>query len=263
MQGKWVEMVDRETLKRIMEKKHSYVLFSGGKDSLCALALVKEIASEMSTEVPVTAIHVDTTVSLPDNLKYVEEICERLDVPLVVLSPKEDFFTLAKRIGAPRFNARWCCFALKIKPIQEYLRSQPPGKLVFDGVRNEESSKRRRYRWYWYDRRHFKCFIIHPIIDWTEAQVLNFLNQRNLPLNPLYKKFRRATECWCGVFKSRRDFELLKAHNPELFRKLLDVERSFRRGSFGKHFFLEDIDKQQLIDRWISKWRFEGRQANN
>jgi len=200
-------LVDRETLRRITEKKHSYVLFSGGKDSLCSLALLKETASGQ-----LTAVHVDTTVSLPENLQYVENMCKTLEVPLVVLRPKKDFFTQAKKIGAPRFNARWCCFALKIKPMRDFLRSQPPGRLVFDGIRNEESIKRRDYKWVWYDRRHFKCFVIHPIIDWSESQVLNFLKERNL---------------------------------------LLNVERSFRKGSFGKHFFLKDIEKQQLLQPWL------------
>ena len=241
-------MVDRHDIACALQGRTCYVLFSGGKDSLCALALVKEIGDEVNAQV--RAVHVDTTVSLPENLEYVRDICSRLNVPLDVVSPEEDFFSMAKRYGAPRFNARWCCYALKIKPLRDYLRGKR-NKIVADGIRRGESSKRRRYSWFWYDKRHFRCFVIHPIIDWSERQVLDFLSKRGLPLNPLYRKFKRAAECWCGVFKSRRDFEVLRAYNPELFRRLLDVERSFKGGSFGKNFYLCDIEKQRMLDEFL------------
>jgi len=244
-----VLMVDKHDIAGALRGKTCYVLFSGGKDSLCALALTKEIGDEVNA--PVRAIHVDTTVSPPENLEYAKDVCRRLDIPLGVVSPEEDFFSMAKRFGAPRFNARWCCYALKIKPIRDYLRRKPQGKIVADGIRRGESLKRKRYSWFWYDKKHFKCFVIHPIIDWSEKQVLDFLSKRGLPLNPLYRKFKRAAECWCGVFKSRRDFEVLRAYNPELFRKLLDVERSLKKGSFGKNFYLRDIEKQRMLDEYL------------
>jgi len=60
------------------------VLFSGGRDSLVTLHVVRSLAEK------VTAIHVDTTVSTPGNLEYVKRICDELDVELVILRPKTD-----------------------------------------------------------------------------------------------------------------------------------------------------------------------------
>ena len=56
-------MVDKRDIAGALRGKTCYVLFSGRKDSLCALALTKEIGDEVN--VPVRAIHVDTTVSPP------------------------------------------------------------------------------------------------------------------------------------------------------------------------------------------------------
>jgi len=93
--------------------------------------------------------------------------------------------------------------------------------------------------------------LLRPKDQAAQRQVLDFLSKRGLPLNPLYRRFRRAAECWCGVFKSRRDFEVLRAYNQELFRRLLDVERSFKGGSFGKNFYLRDIEKQRMLDEFL------------
>ncbi len=221
-----------------------YVLFSGGKDSLAALSLVG--AACKSLDKKVVAVHADTTVGIPDNLEYVIEACRQLGVELAIVRPKRDYFELAKHKGLPRFGARWCCGELKVKPLSAYFSSQPSDRIVFDGIRSEESKIREAMpilSWHKY----FSCYVYHPIKDWTIEQLYTYLADQNLSINPLYAKgFKRASECWCGVFKGVNEFKILKDSYPEFFNKLVDLEASMRNGSSylfkgGKKIYLKDL----------------------
>ena len=80
-------------------------MFSGGRDSLAALAYVKENVAD------VNALYVDTTIGLPHTREYFEETCRSLEVPLVVLEPQETFETLVKKWALPSIRYRWCCLS--------------------------------------------------------------------------------------------------------------------------------------------------------
>jgi 3'-phosphoadenosine 5'-phosphosulfate sulfotransferase (PAPS reductase)/FAD synthetase len=66
-------------------------LFSGGKDSLVSLALSTRACNN------VVALHADTIAGIPDNARYVEEVCRKLGVRLVIAKPRADYFTLVEK----------------------------------------------------------------------------------------------------------------------------------------------------------------------
>lgn len=226
-----------------------FVLFSGGKDSLAALIYVKEIAEKIKKEIVV--IHADTTVSLPCNIRYVKKICRLLKVKLAVVRPKINYFELVERWGLPRFRARWCCHALKIGPVNDYLKKQQGNKIVFDGIRAEESKKRGGIEFMGCNKKlgYFTC---HPLLYWTSEEVEMYLEKKGLPINSTYEQgFKRASECWCGVFKNPKEFELLFDHCPSLFNRLLELEAKQKSGfayiySGGKGFYLRDLKEKIL-----------------
>jgi len=228
-----------------------FVLFSGGKDSLISLDLVSR-ASERLQRKPI-AIHADTTVSLPCNIEYVKNICDQLKVELVIVRPRASYFELAERWGLPRFRARWCCHALKIGPVNEHLMQQQGDKIIFDGIRAEESKARSEIDFLGYDKK-LGCTLCHPVVSWTSTDVKMYLEKRGLPVNPAYAKgFRRASECWCGVFKDPGEFELLFVHYPALFDRLLELESKQKSGfgyiySHGKGIFLRDM-KEEILNK--------------
>jgi len=229
--------------------KNSFVLFSGGKDSLAAMAYVKE-------HVPrVKALFVDTTISLPHTKEYVKEVCEDLKVPLIVLRPRVDFETLVEKWGLPSVKRRWCCYHLKIEPLQDYLRSIH-SKVVFDGIRAEESPKRKGFGKIWfYDKRKFKCFCIHPIYYWTKDQVEDYIKEKNLKVNPTYKILGFSAECYCGAYAHKPEFEKLRAHFPEFFDKLMEIEEKVRTGYTyvyyrGRRVPLRELKKQRTLEEY-------------
>ncbi len=84
-------------IERLLESRKTFILFSGGKDSLATLAYLKDIAKRINIDL--TALYVDTTAGLPENTEYVKKVCRYLGVNLKVVRPQIDYFTLAKKWG--------------------------------------------------------------------------------------------------------------------------------------------------------------------
>jgi phosphoadenosine phosphosulfate reductase len=239
----YLDLSELKIIRELIQKNEAVVLFSGGKDSLCTLHLINIIAQRLGKDI--TAVHADTTVGLPCNINYVKDICNLLKVKLVILKPRKNYFELAKKKGFPTMRSRWCCYELKINPIKAYLKTLKR-KAIFDGIRKEESrirAKRNFVEWHSI----FKCRVCHPILDWKTHDVLEYIKRHSLPLNPAYiLGFLRASECWCGLFKSVKEFKLLKSIYPEFFEKLVLLEASMRnKGSYlykqGQKVYLRDL----------------------
>jgi len=158
---------------------------------------------------------------------------------LIVLRPRVEFEKLVEKWGLPSIKRRWCCFHLKIQPLQDYLRPIH-SKVVFDGIRAEESTKRKEFRKIWfYDKRKFKCFCVHPIYYWTENQVEDYIKERNLRVNPVYKILGFSAECFCGAFAHKPEFERLRTYFPEFF------DYVYHR---GRRIPLRELKKQKTLD---------------
>jgi len=228
----------------LVEKYQPYVLFSGGRDSLVTLHLVKKVCDNRGLEV--VAVFVDTTNSTPGNTLYVKEICENLKVKLETVYPKEDFFSLVKKWGFPTVTRRWCCYHLKIEPLRRFFRNMKGSEIIiFDGMRADESSKRKKYPiigWH----KHFQSLNCHPIFYWKKEDVIKYISLNKLKENPLYRIFPRATDCWCTAFKTVNQFKALKTHFPEFFQEFVEAEKCLKtKGSAlfksGKKIYLRDI----------------------
>jgi 3'-phosphoadenosine 5'-phosphosulfate sulfotransferase (PAPS reductase)/FAD synthetase len=213
-----------------------YVLFSGGRDSLCLVDRMSALARSVKRSV--TAIHADTTAGFPEVEDYVRAVCDRLGVDLIVVRPHRDFFETAKRWGIPSPRSRWCCETLKVAPIRRHLETQAGPIVVFDGIRAAESRVRANYTPVWYHPS-FRCISASPIFYWSDEQVVQYPRRRGLPESPA-AKLNMSAECWCGAYQGREDFEALLAVHPEIFDKLVDVEKAQR----GKYTFLFENGRQ-------------------
>ena len=105
-----------------------------------------------------------------------------------IITPQRSFFELVARAGLPNRFRRHCCNKLKEYKVQGYEK-------VVMGVRRAESTKRaQRYkeptecRWYGSRKNPEKYHIeaIYPILDWEDRDVLDFIIDREIKLNPHY-----------------------------------------------------------------------------
>jgi 3'-phosphoadenosine 5'-phosphosulfate sulfotransferase (PAPS reductase)/FAD synthetase len=232
--------VCKPDVRKLLAFGTPYVLFSGGKDSLCLLHYLKGIADECG--VHITAIHADTTAGFPEVEKYVRKVCRILQIELHVVRPRRDFFETAKKWGIPGPKSRWCCETLKVAPIRRFLQGNDHQKIIFDGIRAAESSARSKYTPVWFHPS-FKCLSASPIFYWSDKKVKSYIEQSGLPRSPA-EKLGTSAECWCGAYQGRADFEALLSIHPEIFQKLVDVEKAQK----GKYTFLYEKGKNIRLE---------------
>jgi len=217
--------------------------FSGGKDSLVATHLVHKELEDIPLEKYV--VFVDTTVMVPGTVDFVEKVSAEQGWKLKVLRPDPDFWTLAEKWGSPTMKRRWCCYALKLKPIFLFVRKLKPQRAMVTGLRREESKRRAQYPQIYYRKKGERsekgtwigAWGYAPIIDWTERDVLRYIRRFDLPIPPHYRLGIKET-CLCGAFGSVKQMRIVRGRWPEFYRKFIELENRFKMG--GKVFYFTD-----------------------
>ena len=146
------------------------IAYSGGKDSDVILELAKMAGIEYQT------IYKNTTIDPPGTIKHVQEQGAK------IIRKNETFFHLVAAKGFPNRIHRFCCEVLKEYKVMDN---------VVMGIRRCESTK--RYKRYSeptecriYGSKAVHANAIYPILDWTDKDELDFINERKIKLHPLY-----------------------------------------------------------------------------
>ncbi len=147
------------------------IAYSGGKDSDVILQLAKEAG------INYRAIYKNTTIDPRGTLQHVR------DMGVEVLQPKQPFFKLVEQKGLPSRVRRFCCEQLKEYKVLD---------VVVMGVRRAESAKRaERYteptecRYYGGSKK-IHAEAIYPILEWSNDDVRDFIQDRGITLAPVY-----------------------------------------------------------------------------
>ncbi len=219
--------------------------FSGGKDSLVATHLMMNTLPE---SIDKWAVFADTGIMLPIARPFVEDTCRTFGWKLKVV--EGNFFDEAQTKGMPRMKHRWCCYICKIEPMQTFIKTLVPQRAEVTGLRRDESIRRAKLNQVYYKRK-VPSWAYAPIIAWTEKKVLKYIRENGLPMPPHYRMGLRET-CMCGVYSNRKQMEILKATFPELWKRILDLEGSFR--THGAAFYFNnkpvrasEIDRQKTL----------------
>lgn len=253
--------------------KGYHVAFSGGKDSQCILQLAKEAGVKHYAFMSLTGI------DPPEVIRFVKSNYPEVEL----LKPKDSIYNLAvKHCHLPTRRARWCCNDLK--------ETKFANTVQVIGVRHSESFKRSKrnemeisghkfsgtedefYNEYSdYTETTSKCIkgkeniIVSPIITWTEKEVWEYLNDRNLLYCKLYDEGARRIGCICCPMNGNKSEKLAEIRRyPHVYRNWIKAIKSIkaikanRKGSFPvwKH------TSEEIFDYWISgdnykKWYAE------
>lgn len=195
------------------------VAYSGGKDSDVILRLARE------SGIPFRAIYKNTTIDPPFTAKHVRENGVEVRIP------NRTFFKMVAAHGLPNRFQRFCCRELKEYKVLD--------KCIM-GVRRAESTKRSlRYQepteCKYYGKKtpenHVEAF--YPILDWTDDDVLEFINVLNIKLHPIYYKedgsidIKQRLGCMCcPLTTEKKRVAAFKAH-PNMVKAYLRACKVF------------------------------------
>jgi phosphoadenosine phosphosulfate reductase len=178
--------IDR--LKMFEPEDGYHLAYSGGKDSDVILALAKMAGVKFQ------AVYNLTTVDPPELVHYVKTHPE-----VIISRPKKTMWQLIVENGGPPLRQmRYCCRILKER--------SGSGKINVTGVRRQESFKRSGRQMVEQCRTDTTKSFVHPIIDWTEADVWEFLKTYKIPYCSLYDEgFKRlgCILCPMAYYKTR------------------------------------------------------------
>jgi len=221
-------------LKSFEPPEGYYLAFSGGKDSIVIYKL-----AEMSG-VKFDAHFNYTTVDPPEVVRFIRENYPSVEIH----RPKESMFKLiVKNRFPPTRIARYCCVALKERG--------GAGRFVVTGIRWAESHKRtgRKMVHTCYKDKHKKY--LHPIIDWSDAEIWEFIKKYNLKYCCLYDKGYRRIGCVLCPLKSYKDRIRDIKRYPNFyraylkaFREMLNVIKSEGRSTIWK-------DENDVMKWWL------------
>lgn len=218
-------------------------LWSMGKDSTVLLALTRK--AFMGT-VPFPVVHIDTGKKFESMYAFRDKWAQIWNLNLIVAASSNE--VVQKTSNVSKLS---CCNLLKTKPLRRIVRDYKFDALML-GIRRDEhgirakerhfSPRDNNFKWdyenqppeFWNffglktaDDTHIR---IHPILEWTERDVWQYIKKENLPVVDLYfskdgKRYRSigCTPCCEPVDSDAGSID-------EIIQELKDTRTSERQG---------------------------------
>ncbi len=227
-------------------------LWSMGKDSTAMLGLARKA---FLGKVPFPIIHIDNGIDFPESYHFRDSLAEKWGMELIV----------SKSEIKEEMSGFSCCGANKTDALKRTMREYGFDALIVSirrdehGIRAKEryfSPRTRDFRWdyknqpeeLWnnYSSREGKSshLRVHPLLDFNEVDVWNFLKANRIPVNPLYfagEGYRyRSLGCTHCTVPLKSDADTLEKIMAEL-RETRTEERSGRQQDKEKAYAMEKL----------------------
>lgn len=230
------------------------VNFSGGKDSMVLLDLVRQVTDKY------VCFYMVSGIEFAEAIEFVKVQCDKLDVKLLLSTPadyKGDFFTRLGIIGyfpTVQNNTLWCNRDLKIRPQKRVLNRVFGNQLFFklNGVRRYESSRRMKIHrgtkdFMRPDYHVSKGVMVFPLLNWTDGNIREYLKMRaiHVAVNPLYEKYGVSGCYWCPFYQ-KEIYERIIPQNPNLYDEFIKWEVKLNKPSVSGLVWLKDLKEKYL-----------------
>lgn len=186
--NQWNELLEQQRAEQrvewAMENLPSEFVLSSSFGIQSAVML--HMLTQIDANIPV--LLTDTGHLFPETYRFIDELTDKLNLNLQVFSAKESAAWQLAKYGEEwakdedslkAYNRR-----NKVEPLERGL-SQLNARTWFSGIRRQQSSHRENLSVVSILRGRFK---VHPIIDWSNRDVHQYLTKHNLPYHPLWDK---------------------------------------------------------------------------
>lgn len=217
------------------------VAFSGGKDSQAALIWAVNHYGRDRVE----AVFCDTGWEHTLTYEHIKYVTNELDVKLVTLR-NGSFQDLCRKMKCfPIASRRACTSNLKVKPMTDYVISQNYDVIVIQGIRASESASRAAMvqecsyfsEYFSEDKKNLyrkidvkewckkhDASVLRPVFRWTAQEVIDYISESGLEVNPLYKRGASRVGCYPCIMSRLSDIKIL-AKDKEMLKRVVDLER--------------------------------------
>lgn len=150
-----------------------------------------DMASKLTQRIPVFTL--DTNFLFPETYKLIESVENKYGIVTERLQPE---LTPEEQVRA-HGEALWtrqpdqCCHMRKIEPLQKKLSGL---RAWVTGIRRKQSPTRAGTRKVEWDSK-FKLVKVNPLAEWSTRQVWEYLQQHQVPYNPLHDQGYPSIGC--------------------------------------------------------------------
>ena len=128
-----------------------------------------------------------------------------------ILRPQLSFWEGVNIWWPPHRNSRWCCYHIKERPSTQIKLTH---RIL--GIRAEESSNRSKQGWF--NKRTKNRINYHPIFDWKEWEIWEYIKYYNLPYCSLYDEGFSRLGCVVCPLRSYPQMMMYKKRWPQYYR---------------------------------------------
>jgi phosphoadenosine phosphosulfate reductase len=173
-----------ERVRWALERFRPEIFLSSSFGAQSAVSL--HLVTRQWPEIPVVLI--DTGYLFPETYLFVDQLVERLSLNLKIYRP-----VLTPAWQEARWGKRWEQGLEGLEHYNQFNKVEPMQRAVRElGARGWISGLRRQQARSRADlgvvRLQNGMVKIHPIIDWTDRQIFQYLTQHDLPYHPLWEK---------------------------------------------------------------------------
>jgi len=223
-----------ERLKALEPPDGYYLTFSGGKDSVVIYRLAQMAGVRFDAHYHVT------TVDPPELVQFIMSHYPEVERD----RPEHSMWELILMHNWPPLrHQRYCCRYLK--------ETGGNGRVIVTGVRWAESVRRRQRQMVEPCMTNGRRSFLHPIIDWSNSDVWQFIRQEGIPYCPLYDE--GFTRLGCVLCPNDSQPERQIARWPRIaaqYRRTFDRLIEKRRAE-GKS--CDFSTGQELFDWWVTR----------
>jgi len=206
-------------------------LFSGGHDSVCSTHLAAQHPAFKAV------VHVNTGIGVEQTREYVRQVCRDQGWPLLEECAPEGWYDAnCLKMGMPGGPGQHGIMYQRLKDdqvravVRRHKRRRGDTVGLVTGIRRSESDRRMRVHAEPYVRERALLWI-NPLLDWTSADIADYMVAAGLPRNPVVDHLHRSGECLCGALADPQELDWIALWYPEVAARIRALERQcFERG---------------------------------